>query len=91
MEEQTSPIADFYPSSFAIDLNGKKFAWQGVALLPFIDEKRLLSAMALHDSQLTDFEKALNETGNEVIHIGQNHPLYESLCDLYGVNNSLRV
>ena len=45
MTNEGSPIIDFYPLDFKIDLNGKKYAWQGVALLPFVDESRLLSAL----------------------------------------------
>ena len=47
-----SPIADYFPSEFEIDLVGKKFAWLGEVLLPFIDDKRLLKAMGEYEKKL---------------------------------------
>ena len=76
MSDEDSEIIDFYPEDFPIDLNGKKFAWQGVALLPFIDEKRLLDAMATKYPLLSAEEHARNEMGKEVLIISDNHPLY---------------
>ena len=38
-----------------MDLNGKKQSWQGVALLPFVDEKRLMKALEpLHEKLNTE-------------------------------------
>jgi 5'-3' exoribonuclease 2 len=45
MKNVNSPIIDYYPSNFHIDLVGKKFAWLGEVILPFIDDRRLLSAI----------------------------------------------
>ncbi|KAL4934176.1 5'-_3' exoribonculease Dhp1 [Aspergillus undulatus] len=79
MSDPTSEIIDFYPEDFPVDLNGKKFAWQGVVLLPFIDEKRLLAAMEKIYPHLSEDEKARNTVGREVLLLSESHPLYQDL------------
>lgn len=44
MTDANSPIADFYPKEFRVDLEGKRNDWEGVVLVPFIEEARLLAA-----------------------------------------------
>jgi 5'-3' exoribonuclease 1 len=46
MYEDTSPILDFYPQDFELDMNGKKQEWEAVVKIPFIDQARLLRAMS---------------------------------------------
>ena len=43
LTETQSPIIDYYPLEFKTDLNGKKQEWEAVVLIPFIDEKNLIS------------------------------------------------
>ena len=80
MSDEDSGIIDFYPTDFPIDLNGKKFAWQGVALLPFIDEKRLLDAMATRYPLLSADDVARNAVGKDVLIMSNRHPLYEEIA-----------
>jgi 5'-3' exoribonuclease 2 len=77
MSDPNSPIVDFYPEDFPIDLNGKKFAWQGVAILPFIDEKRLLDAMKEKYPELSEDEHKRNEMGKETLMFSQEHALFD--------------
>ncbi|CAE6439706.1 hypothetical protein ACGC1H_000817 [Rhizoctonia solani] len=83
MTDEESPIIDFYPSEFEIDMNGKKMSWQGVALLPFIDEKRLLGAMAERYPRLTDDEVRRNKWGCNHIYVSDGNDLYDFFCGLY--------
>uniref|UniRef100_A0A8C1JB58 5'-3' exoribonuclease n=1 Tax=Cyprinus carpio TaxID=7962 RepID=A0A8C1JB58_CYPCA len=78
-----SSIIDFYPDDFAIDLNGKKYAWQGVALLPFVDERRLRAALADVYPDLSPEEVRRNSLGSDVVFVGKSHPLCDFIRELY--------
>lgn len=57
--------------------------WQGVALLPFIDQERLLSALAKRYPELTEDEVRRNTFGHDVIFVNEDNPLYDQIASLY--------
>lgn len=59
----------FYPDSFTVDMNGKRWPWEAVALLPFIDSAKLIQASRslIDESELTDEEKRLNDFGETYV------------------------
>lgn len=63
MTDKKSPIIDFYPRDFQLDMNGKKMEWEAVVLIPFIDEKRLLNAMETKNDLLLEDERQRNTIG----------------------------
>lgn len=83
MSEPFSPIIDFYPIDFKIDLNGKRFAWQGVALLPFVDENRLFKALEPYYDDLTAAEKQRNILGCDRLYVEAGNSAYTYLLELY--------
>ncbi|KAL2018058.1 hypothetical protein VTK56DRAFT_1324 [Thermocarpiscus australiensis] len=84
MTSADSPIVDFYPEEFEIDLNGKKMAWQGVALLPFIEMPRLLAAMETRQHLLSPEDRARNTPGKDVLLISDAHPgLYDDITSRF--------
>lgn len=46
MDGVNSPIREFYPTEFDLDLNGKKQDWEAIVKIPFMSEERLLDAMS---------------------------------------------
>lgn len=91
MTDSESPIISFYPTSFEIDMNGKKMSWQGVALLPFINEAQLLGAMQPRYQKLTEAEVRRNKWGNNLLFVADDNSLYPSLEALYGKKKSQEV
>jgi 5'-3' exoribonuclease 1 len=63
MTSVDSPIIDFYPRDFELDMNGKKMEWEAVVKIPFIEEDRLLKAMKTREHHLTPEQKMRNEFG----------------------------
>jgi len=82
MSSPDSPIIDFYPTDFRLDLNGKKFQWQAVTLLPFCDQKRLLAAIDPLWDTLTDDQKRMNSFGTSQVYVNAHHPMARTMIAL---------
>ena len=82
MSEKDSPIIDFYPEDFELDMNGKRFTWQAVALLPWIDANRLLEQTEMLEYTLTAEEKRRNSINEEEIYVNASHPLAKQFLEL---------
>jgi 5'-3' exoribonuclease 2 len=64
----------------------------GVALLPFIDEARLLSAMEPLWDELSEEELIRNGMGSDILFVGQQNKLYDSLGEtFYAMNDGIEV
>ena len=66
--EKDSPIIDFFPDDFEIDLDGKKQEWEGRPILPVIDVHRLIEAYKTVKNTLTDEEKKRNYRGKNILY-----------------------
>ncbi|KAJ3119413.1 hypothetical protein HK100_000328 [Physocladia obscura] len=64
MTDPGSPILDFYPTEFELDLNGKKQDWEAIVKIPFIDEVRLIRTLKAREAQLTKDEVKRNTLGH---------------------------
>ncbi|SOV22462.1 exoribonuclease, putative [Plasmodium sp. DRC-Itaito] len=80
MLHKDSPIIDFYPHTFKEEENGKKFKYQWIILLPFVDKDRIIKhARPLHDT-LNNDEKKRNRRGLNKIYVSSNHPLSKTIA-----------
>ena len=69
MTSPLSPVLEFYPLDFEVDMDGKKNPWEAVVVLPFIDSDRLKAAEAEYcpPSTLTPPEARRNTFG-QIMH-----------------------
>lgn len=67
MLDENSPIIDFYPKTFELDMNGKRASWEAVVKIPFVDQDRLLKAIHEREAYLTPEERKRNSFGTDLI------------------------
>ncbi|XP_073027599.1 5'-3' exoribonuclease 3-like isoform X2 [Primulina eburnea] len=75
MINEDSLIIDFYPTEFETDVDGKRYLWQGVVKLPFIDEKRLLIESKKVEEELKDNEKLRNVQSLDLLFVASSEKL----------------
>lgn len=85
MTNPDSPIIDFYPRDFELDMNGKNMEWEAVVKIPFIDEKRLLAAMSTKEHLLSQDERERNEFGVTLKFTYSSDVDYNYLSSLPGI------
>ncbi|XP_054815833.1 5'-3' exoribonuclease 3-like isoform X2 [Prosopis cineraria] len=75
MVDERSNIIDFYPLEFEVDVEGKRFAWQGVCKLPLIEEARLLTESRKLEKELTEEEAIRNSAGSDRLFVANTSKL----------------
>ncbi|KAJ2613101.1 exonuclease II Exo2 [Coemansia sp. RSA 1365] len=61
-----SPIRDMFPTSFSVDMNGKKMPWEAVVLIDFVDIDRIRAAMKPKLAEISEDETRRNGRGKNM-------------------------
>ncbi|KAK9939070.1 hypothetical protein M0R45_015779 [Rubus argutus] len=89
MVEESSSIIDFYPTDFQIDMDGKRFTWQGICKLPFIEEERLLNETRKLEKDLVGEESDRNAKKLDQLFMRSTHDMASQIVSLSSGENQL--
>ncbi|PON61909.1 5'-3' exoribonuclease [Trema orientale] len=70
-----SPLIDFYPTDYEIDMDGKRYSWQGVCKLPLIDEGQIISETTKLEKDLSAEESERNTETLDQLLVRSTHKL----------------
>ena len=85
-----SPIKDYYPDDFEVDLSGKKNEWQGVVRLPISDPELIIKVYSDHQKFIDEREIKRNIFGKSFIY-RHDESFNETFKSYYGTIVSCKV
>ncbi|RHW71357.1 5'-3' exoribonuclease A [Trypanosoma brucei equiperdum] len=83
LRSKNSPLARYFPEKLQIDREGTRAPWEGVVLIPFIEERTLLAAYETVQDRVTPEERENNRLGLPTLYA------YDPTIEAYEVPNSL--
>ncbi|XP_028193853.1 5'-3' exoribonuclease 3-like isoform X2 [Glycine soja] len=82
MLDEQSRIFDFYPQDFEVDTEGKRFMWQGICILSWIDDKRLVAETRELKNELSENEAIRNSVKADSLFVRSASKLAEKFGSL---------
>ncbi|KAK9279110.1 hypothetical protein L1049_012785 [Liquidambar formosana] len=83
MTNEQSNIIEFYPSDFDVDTDGKRYMWQGICKLSFIEEERLLLETRKLEKELQDKEATRNVENVDQLLVRSSNNLGSQILSIY--------
>ena len=92
MNDPFSPISDFYPDNIKLDINGMPYAWMGVNLIPFVDEKIIKKIVKekMDNKEFNHEELILNKTGKNIL-ISKSRKPIKYVNGIFEVNEKINT
>ena len=90
LHNNDSPLKEFCPDKFEIDLAGKKHEYQGIVILPMIEPSIVVNAYLSHANLVNSFESKRNVFGKSYVY-KYNFETSNVFNSFYGNINNCKV
>eukprot|EP00758_Cryptobia_borreli_P005991 Tbor_TRINITY_DN5039_c0_g3::TRINITY_DN5039_c0_g3_i1::g.13960::m.13960/K12618/XRN1, SEP1, KEM1; 5'-3' exoribonuclease 1 len=66
LKSESSPLRQYFPDHLKIDKEGARAPWEGIVLIPFINEDVLIAAYESVQNRVTDVDRSKNRIGKVI-------------------------
>lgn len=76
LTDPTSPLREFYPEKFDVDLAGKRNDWEGLVLLPSVDFEKVRTEYFKEVDKVDKRDIVRNVAGDTVVYVRKERPYH---------------